>query len=169
MRVLILVLVGCCCFNGRAENACFRSTKEAALQSGVRDGEGFRLEGVRMDRVGGSRWARVVSCLHPEWPGVTVKVAGSREEAGDGTPSLAMKPSGARHAALAMAPPVVLAGAAVRVVRVEAMVRLEMAGVAQESGALGDLVRVRVGAAGAERLEDGVVRGDGLVALEVAR
>ena len=59
--------------------------------------------------------------------------------------------------------PVVLAGAAVRVVRAEENVRLEVAGVAQASGRLGDRVRVLLGG---EQAMVGVVRGVGLVELE---
>ena len=65
--------------------------------------------------------------------------------------------------------PVVAIGAVVRVVRADVNVRLEMAGVAQESGAIGDAVRVRVGSADDARFVQAVVRGDGLVELEAAQ
>ena len=56
MRVLGWMLVmaslpGVCVGQGE----CFRTVREAALQNGVRDGEGFRLEGVTADRVGGGK------------------------------------------------------------------------------------------------------------------
>ncbi len=152
----------------KAEERCFRSAHEAALQAGVRDGEGFRLEGVRVDRAQGARWARVVSCPHPERPGMVVKVpanvsAKSAEAAAaSGESSLGERPEPLR-------PAMVSAGGLVRVVRLEASARLEMAGVCQTGGAAGDHVRVRIGPPGEERFVSAVVRGEGLVEWEGAR
>ncbi len=161
MRILVLFLAGCCCLPGRAETGCFHSVKEAVSQAGVRDGEGFRLEGIRLDRVGGGRWARVVSCLHPERPGMAVRIAGDGAE---------VQVAGAAAGKLfGVGRTLVAIGSVVQVVQVEANVRLELAGVAQENGALGDAIRVRVGAAGLEHFVAAVVRGEGLVELEAVR
>ena len=161
MRIWVLFLVGCCCLPGRAETACFHSVREAALQAGVRDGEGFRLEGIRLDRVGGGRWARVVSCLHVERPGIAVRLADDRVTVGGILPAASKLMSPGRT--------LVAIGSVVQVVRMEANVRLELVGVAQNSGSLGDAIKVRVGAAGAEHFIAAVVRGEGLVELEAGQ
>ena len=57
-------------------------------------------------------------------------------------------------------------GAAVRVVRVDAMSRLEMAGVAQGDGGVGARVRVRLASDGEARFVSAVVRGEGLVEMD---
>ena len=161
MRIFAIFLAGCCCLPGRAETGCFHSVKEAALQAGVRDGEGFRLEGIRLDRVGGGRWARVVSCVHPERPGMAVRVADERP---------GVQVAGVAAGRLfGVGRTLVEIGSVVQVVQVEANVRLEVAGVAQESGAMGDAIRVRVGAAGLEHFVAAVVRGEGLVEMEAGR
>ena len=87
-----------------------------------------------------------------------MKVAGGVGESTDGTPPFAIRLQRMGH-------PVVVAEMVVRVVRIEDNLRLEMAGVAQGSGGVGDAVRVRVGAAGEERFVEGVIRGEGLVEL----
>ena len=169
MRVTGWVLLLCCIPGvARAEELCFRSAHEAALQAGVRDGEGFRLDGVRLDRAQGSRWARVVSCLHPERPGVVVKVAANGSTGKVAGPAAANE-SGLAERPEAAKPALVTAGGLVRVVRVEATSRLEMAGVCQAGGAAGDHVRVRIGLPGEERFVSAVVRGEGLVEWEEAR
>ena len=168
LKISILLLTGCCCLAGRGESTCFRTIKEAALQAGVRDGEGFQLAGIRLDRVGGGRWARVVSCSHPERPGMALRVPESPlERASENAHSPAAPLSAA--APQSVPAPLVLVGALVHVFKIEQNVRLEMAGVAQQSGGLGDTVKVRVGAVGEERLASAVVRGEGLVMLEEAR
>ncbi len=159
MKIAVLVLL--CCVTTRAQENCFRTVREAATQAGVRDGEGFRLEGIRMDRVQGGQWARVLSCLHPERPAVLVKLL---HELSVSTPGVAVAP-----AAGSVLPVVVTAGSLVRIVRLESMARLEMMGVAQGDGARGDKVRVRLGAAGEEHFAQAVVRDVGLVELEAAQ
>ena len=160
MRVQVWYFAGLLFTAAAARADCFRSVGEAATQTGVRDEVGYRLAGVSRDLFGGRRWAEVRSCLHPERPAVLValedrssgKVHAVHEEA-------AMKTE-ARHV-------LVVAGTRVTVVSAEAMVRMEMMGVAVESGAAGERVRVRLvteGQAG-ERIAWGVVRTAELVEM----
>jgi flagella basal body P-ring formation protein FlgA len=61
---------------------------------------------------------------------------------------------------------VLLAGAKVTLIQRDEAVRIEMQGVAQGSGAVGDRVRVRLlalTADGSERFVDGIVRGSDVV------
>ncbi|MDQ2831067.1 MAG: hypothetical protein M3Y74_18720 [Chloroflexota bacterium] len=142
---------------GRAWGAdvCFRTAGQAAAQRGTADSEGFRLEGVSQDAMGGKNWATVRSCGHPERPSMLVRVAdgqttlqahGRRDEAATnmGHPSIARV--------------LVVAGARVRVVSAEAMVRLEAMGVAQGPGGLGDVVKVRLLGEGEPMYVSGVVK-----------
>ena len=139
------------------EGVCFRSVGEAAVQAGVRSEVGFRLEGVRGDVYTGGAWAMVKSCLHPDWPAVMVS---SHQ-------IFAVRPASTQQ--LANEKPLLLAGSRVRVVSFEANVRLELLGVTQASGGLGDRVRVRISLADAtseEKFVIGLVRGPELVEME---
>lgn len=109
---------------------------------------------------GGRRWAEVRSCKHPERPAVLVALedrSSNEVQAGHEDAGLKMEP---RHVLVA-------AGSRVTVVSAEAMVRMEMMGVAVESGAAGERVRLRLvteGQAG-ERIAWGVVRTAELVEM----
>ncbi len=157
--VLVAGLVSGECYG---EEFCFRSAAEAVAQRGVRDGVGFRLEGVRVDRLGGGAWARVVSCEHPERPGVSVRV----EQGVEGktvADKVAVRVSQAER--------VMVAGTRVRVVRTEAMARVEVSGIVQDGGAVGDRVRVRIEArdGGEARFLEGLVMGVELVEVGVSQ
>ena len=92
------------------------------------------------------------SCAHPEWPAVIVPAGGRA--------SLDAYLSADKTVAK-MGHMDVLAGRPVRVVMADAVTRLEMNGVAQNSGRVGDTVRVRIltpGNSGEEHFVDAVVR-----------
>jgi len=141
----------------RAEVSCYRTPAQAAVQMGEQEGGGYRLEFVRLDAVGGKSWATVRSCVHPEWPAVVVRakdgratpeahVTGDKTVANMGHPAI---------------PVVVAGGRRVTVVEVAANVRMEMSGVAQGSGRVGELVWVRILAPGGDgegRMAQAVVR-----------
>ena len=122
---------------------------------------GFRLEGIKVDAVGGGMWARVVSCLYPERPAVTVKVLAASLPAEQKAQVAAVR-----------GPSLVKAGQSVSVLRTEQWARVETAGVVQRAGGLGERVRVRLagGEQGAEaRFVEALVRSDGMVEVEVGR
>lgn len=145
-----------------AQQVCFRTAGEAAVQSGARDRGGFWLEGVSRDVVGRRDWATLRRCGHADWPAMVVRVEGgpkvvrssrSRDEgaADMGHPSVLK--------------PLVVAGAKVKVVAADAMVRMELSGVVQGPGSLGDVVKVRVLGDGDERYVMGMVKSAELVEM----
>ncbi len=152
-----------------SEPSCYRTAEGAATQTGVRGVEGFRLEAVRRDAFSGVEWATVRSCAHPEWPGTLV--LGSAWTSGSRLAARRGEIGGARALVL-------LAGARVRLVETSGNVKLEMSGVAQGSGAIGDRVKVRMmpvsgdgtdagtSWGGSERFLTGVVRSSELVEVE---
>lgn len=155
LRIFLVMLVGVgSCW---AEGTCFRTVGQAAVQVGEAEGGGYRLVFVRVDPFGGRAWAGVRSCEHPEWPVVLVagRLEPSQVTVGTGGPT--------------MSHPDVVGGRRVRVVQSDAMVRMEMDGVAMGSGRIGDRVWVRILGAdgGSGRLELGLVQGLGK--LEVGR
>lgn len=155
---VILFGVGSCW----AEGSCFRTPSQAAVQVGEAEGGGFRLEFVRVDRLSGRSWATVRSCVHPEWPAVLVP---GLVPVSDSSAQVHAIKAGA-----AMQPPDMVGGQTVRVVQADSMVRIEMTGVAQASGRVGERVWVRVLGPGEDRaghLELGLVRSAEL--LEIGR
>lgn len=167
MRVLCWYVVGMLLAGVamRAEALCFRSAGEAAAQAGVQDELGFQLMGVSRDAFGGRRWAEVRSCRFPERPSMLVALedrASAEAHLGHtGTVTKMEQADGQARRVL------VAAGSRVTVVSADAVVRMEMAGVAVESGAAGERVRVRLvteGQAG-ERIAWGVVRSAELVEM----
>ena len=145
-----LVCAGACA----SQPGCYRTAEAAAAQTGVRGVDGFRLEARRRDVFSGAVWATVKSCAHPERPGVLVMAAW-----GDLGPP--------RVIAEGEKPGLVLvAGARVTIVERDEAIRIEMPGVAQGSGVVGDWVRVRLltlSEDGGERFVDGIVRASGVV------
>ncbi len=148
-----MLMSGVCGGAWASEPGCYRTVEAAATQSGVRGVDGFRLEGRQRDVFSGAVWATVKSCTHPERPGVLVMAGGDLVRVAGAT----------RSEAAAM---VLLAGAKVTLIQRDEAVRIEMQGVAQGSGAVGDRVRVRLlalTADGSERFVDGIVRGSDVV------
>lgn len=141
-----------------SEPGCYRTAEEAAAQAGVRGVDGFRLEGRRRDVFSGAVWATVRSCAHPERPGVLVIAGGEIGGAGVAT-------------RIDAASIVLRTGAKVTLIEHDELVRIEMQGVAQGNGILGDRVRVRLMALSSDRGErfvEGIVRGADVVEM-VAR
>lgn len=159
MRLIGLVLViGLLVGTGWGEGSCFRTRPQAAVQVGEQEGGGYRLEFVRLDRFSGRSWAGVRSCVHPEWPAVLVANA---------LPVLGSVPHGTAHKGGGpVAPPDIVGGRTVKVVQFDSMVRIEMSGVAQASGYIGERIWIRMlgqGNDGNGHLELAVIRSTGLV------
>ncbi len=153
MQILTFVALVLVCGTCRADVSCFRTAKQAAVQLGEQDGGGFRLEFVRWDEVGGRGWASVRSCVHPEWPAAMLPADGTHRSDRPAVASVG-QPSPAMHMD-------VMGGSLVHVVLADAVVRMEMTGIAQSSGRVGDRIRVRIAGpadAGEERVLDSVIR-----------
>lgn len=104
---------------------------------------GYRVVATRWDAVLGRSWQLREECAHPEWPARWV--AGSARTAGPGVSS------GARNGAIrtkAVAPPekplLVHAGGPVTLWMQDAIERVEMSGVAEQSAHIGEHVMVQV-------------------------
>lgn len=87
---------------------------------------GYRVKTVHWDPVLQRRWAVVNLCEHPEWPSFTLLLQ-------DRGPSSREKHQLIMHA-----------GDVVRLRSQEEFLRIEMAAIAEESGAVGDTIRVRL-------------------------
>jgi hypothetical protein len=89
---------------------------------------------MRWDSVLGETWVQVVSCDHPEWPPVELAVRGRRMETTESVSGDELFPQ----------LPVVRAGDAVELWSMQDDIRIEVAAIAEQSGALGKTVRVRL-------------------------
>jgi hypothetical protein len=99
--------------------------------------DGYRVTKIGSDPVLGQRWAMIASCGHPEWPAFALATNGatSLTSPQEAQRSLA---DGVRTA------PVIRAGDIVRLWKQEKLLRIEVAGVSEESGGLGKTIRVRL-------------------------
>ena len=165
MRGLVATVFAGMAVGCMAQSTCYRTAAAAvaaaatAADLGREDATGFRVEGVRHDAFSQARWALVRSCAHPEWPGQMIRVA----DAGRGLERTA-EPAAAR---VVVAPILVLAGTRVRVVKLEASVRMELMGVAQANGREGEQLSVRLLVDGdREQFSVGMVRRDGSVEMD---
>lgn len=101
------------------------------------ESSGYRVISVQFDSVLGKRWVTIVNCGHPEWPALALPTNGAEP---------LLQPEEARRSLteLVRAAPVVRAGELVRLWRQESLLRIEVEGISEESGALGKTIRVRL-------------------------
>jgi hypothetical protein len=128
---------------GFAQAACYSTPRAAmdAIRPGsalapVSEGAGYRVTGIQSDPMLGRRWAIVSSCDHTEWPVSAVQISGSDPAAPSQTNRIPM--TSVRSI------PVVHAGDIVRLWKQEDLLRIEVAGVSEETGGLGKIIRVRL-------------------------
>lgn len=136
--------------------AAVRTVGTASPDVPVAEGEGYRVTSVRWDPVLRDSWATIASCGHPEWPEFSLRVG----ETDHASHSLSTQVRQERSATV----PVVHAGDIVQLWRQEDLLRLEVVGVAEESGSVGETIRVRLvhrndSNQAAEEQFTGVVRG----------
>lgn len=112
--------------------AALEGTVSGHLSSAAKE-SGYKVIGVRQDRLLGRNWAVIARCDHPEWSTVALPFSG---EAASAVPKA--------YASDLLSPVVVHAGDTVRLWRREPLLQIEVAGVAEENGSLGKTVRVRV-------------------------
>lgn len=130
-----------------AHASCARTPADAAravengeaVSAGLDDG--FRVESIRWDPVLRRQWALIVSCVHPEWPAVELPVSGISTAANGPQPMTEVR-------AAALLPmtvvPMVRAGDAVELWIRQGDLRIEAAAIAEQSGGVGQSVRVRL-------------------------
>jgi hypothetical protein len=161
--ITVFVLQGACLAQvcARTPEAAVRSAGAAAPSDAVSATEGYRVASVHWDPVMRESWARVVSCAHPERPGVLIRVEGGHSAA---APLAAQRER-------AVNTPVVRAGEIVQLWRQEPLLRIEVAGIAEQSGAMGERIHVRLlhrndGNPADEAELTGVVRGHAEVEMQ---
>ena len=127
-----------------ASGVCYRTpliaSEAAAAPSSfvpVPESSGYRLAKITPDPVLGQRWAMIASCRHPEWPAVALPANGPG-------PAITRQGTADSLKNLNKAAPVVRAGEIVRLWRQESLLRIEVAGVSEESGSVGKTIRVRL-------------------------
>lgn len=114
--------------------AAARLAGTKGVPSAIAEDKGYRVASVRWDPVMQQSWATIVSCEHPEWPGVSLR-------AGDETGNVHRELSAQMREERV---PLVRAGDVVELWRQEDLLRIEVSGVAEQSGSLGETIRVRL-------------------------
>jgi hypothetical protein len=133
----VIVINSACAVCYNTPRAAFDAVVTSSSFSPTLESGGYRVTRIQSDPVLGQRWAMIVSCGHPEWPAFALPANGaiSIKTLQEGNPSLTENVKTAL---------VVHAGDVVRLWRQETLLRIEVAGVSEESGALGNTVRVRL-------------------------
>jgi hypothetical protein len=118
--------------------AAVNSIKPGSSLSPSTEGVGYRVTSVESDPISDQRWAMISSCDHPERPAFSLLIEGS-----DSAAHSLLRESQI-VADSAQVTPVVHVGDTVRLWKQEAVLRIELAAVAEENGSLGKLIRVRL-------------------------
>lgn len=116
--------------------AAIRLAVAGSLVSPRPETGGYRVTAIRWDPVLRQNWATIVTCGHPEWPGVSLRVA----EANTASRGSSVQVQDRQTAAV----PMVRAGDVVQLWRQEDLLRIEVGGVAEQSGGLGETIQVRL-------------------------
>ena len=154
-----------------APAACYKTPRAAvdALEtnysvSSTSENNGYRVTKIQSDTVLGQRWAMIANCGHPEWSPIALPANGISSP----------KTSQGEERALiesVKTPPVVRVGDLVRLWKQESLLRIEVAGISEESGGVGNTVRVRLlrGNTGDQSIPEqfsGIVRGPSNVEIQ---
>jgi Chaperone for flagella basal body P-ring formation len=127
-----------------AQSICYSTPGQAvdavatgALAPAVPKRNGYRVTNVRLDPILGQRWAMIATCEHPDWPAFALPVSGTE---------LPIVPQEAKRVVIrdSKSVPVVRAGETIRLWGQEDLLRIDMAGIAEEDGGLGKTIRVRL-------------------------
>lgn len=142
--IVSLLALKTMCAASSTEAACYGTQREAidALTTNssfspfIKKG-GYRVTRIEFDPVLGLRWAMIARCDHPEWPAVALPANTANSVA-----SLQLRDLSVTDR-IGTAP-VVRAGDIVRLWKQESFLRIEVAGVCEESGGVGKTIRVRL-------------------------
>jgi Chaperone for flagella basal body P-ring formation len=139
-RSSLLLLHGICLAN-TALAVCYRTPTDAiaadvssSSYSTLEDG-GYRVARIQSDPVLGQSWAMIIHCGHPGWPAVALPLRDS---------ILPIRLREQERANNTSASVVIRSGEVVRLWRQESSLRIEVAGISEENGGLGDLIKVRL-------------------------
>jgi hypothetical protein len=128
-----------------APAACYNTPRTAVEAYGTSspvpptlNNKGYQVTGIALDSVLGRTWATIASCSHPEWPVFAVPAPRAR--------SVVVAPPETQRSLTENAgrAPLVRAGDIVRLWKQESLLRIEVAGVSEESGYLGKTIHVRL-------------------------
>lgn len=129
----------------KTPDAAIQSSRMESISSSsssVSEDKGYRVTGVRWDPVLNQKWAMIARCDHPEWPELSLR---AEEKGAASRPSTArIRQEAVAAGAADPAVAVVRAGDVVHLWRQEALLRIEVTGVAEESGSVGKSIRVRL-------------------------
>jgi len=124
-----------------AEASCLKGPAHARQSEeggqSAADKAGFRVISMHWDAVLRRRWALVGVCDHPDWPAMVMPMSDLESE-----PHTTQ--SQEVHQEALRAEPVVRAGDAVQLWSRQGDLRIEAAAIAEQSGGLGQVVRVRL-------------------------
>jgi len=156
----ILLVVGLATGTALGQETCARTPELAVVGKAAAPGElgesgGYRVEAVKRDLVGRGSWAVVRSCAHPEWPAYMLPAP----------VDVKAQPPVAKLASAELA---VRAGERVFVRSNSTASRMQMAGIANRSGVIGDVIPVSMavfGTEGSEHRVQAVIKGKGEVEL----
>jgi Chaperone for flagella basal body P-ring formation len=127
-----------------AQSICYGTPRLAVdavatgtLASSVPKRNGYRVAKIQLDPILGQRWAMIATCEHPDWPAFALPVSGAE---------LLIVPQEAKRLVIrdSKSVPVVRAGEPIRLWRQEDLLRIDVAGIAEEDGGLGKTIRVRL-------------------------
>jgi hypothetical protein len=126
--------------------------------------DGYRVTRIESDQVLGRRWAMIARCGHSEWPVSALPANGE---------SLPTSPQEGKRSVSEnlRTVPMIRVGDVVRLWRQESLLRIEVAGVSEESGGLGKTIRVRLLHGGTDDQSmpqkfSGVIRGPANVEMQ---
>jgi hypothetical protein len=127
---------------GPTRAACYGTPRSAidavvtrSFASPVSKRGGYRVTKTLSDSVLGQKWAMIASCDHPEWPAFALPV---------GAASIHIPQQTSYVLSENPAAVVVRVGDVVHLWRQESLLRIEAAGISEESGEIGKVVRVRL-------------------------
>jgi hypothetical protein len=140
VRLLIVGLLG----HASARATCYRTPSDAvdSMKSGssllpTSGGGGYQVTSIQLDTIQNQRWAMISSCEHPERPSLSLKIGTTDSNDPDRPSDARTVPSTDRSS------PLIHAGDTVRLWRQEAVLRIELSGIAEENGTIGKSIRVR--------------------------
>jgi hypothetical protein len=127
-------------FTNVALAVCYRTPADAIAANlktssyPISMGGGYRIAKIQLDPVLSQSWAMIIPCDHPGWPAVALPLRNS----------ISPTQFKVQEGATKILTPVVHAGDIVRLWRQESFLRIEVGGISEGNGGLGDLVRVRL-------------------------
>jgi hypothetical protein len=140
-KKFLCLLYGACLVSP-ALAGCYNTPSEAVAADAVNSSSpsssvvgGYRVIRVHSDPMTGERWAIVVRCGHPEWPAFALQEYGS---------IITMQRGNLGSEESIPTTLVVRAGDTVRLWKQESLLRIEVAGISEESGSLGKIIKVRL-------------------------